>query len=244
MNANEKKLTNEISDGIIQFIRDENLRPGNKLPNETEMAKRMGVGRSTLREAVRRLESRNILEIRQGSGTYVSKKNGIPEDPLGLMMVYGSGKEPEQALDLIDVRLLLEPEIAALAAIHITEEQKVILIRQTEAVSASIARNDEEYDYKKHMDFEVSYHAYIAECSGNRVLQNLSPIITTSIQMAITSWDQNLRIHAAPQHEAITRAICRHDMLGARTAMVAHLISSREFYVNAIAERNNLLAQE
>lgn len=230
----EKKRTDEVSNEIIQLILDNEMGPGDKLPNETELAKSLGVGRSTLREAVRKLESRNIVETRQGSGTYISSKNGVPDDPLGLTMMYGMDGSVELAIALIDARIILEPEIAAMAASNITEKQKQELIRLDREVSRSISRFDEgEYSYSEHLESEGRYHGFIAECSGNGVLQNLVPIITSSIRMAVTSWDEDLRRHAIQQHGVITSAICRRDPIGARSAMISHLLNSREFYINA-----------
>ncbi len=79
------------------------------------------VGRSTLREAIKRLAARNILTVRQGSGTYVSDHTGVPEDPLGLTFIE---KGPKLAKDLVELRLMIEPEMAATAAERITEDQK------------------------------------------------------------------------------------------------------------------------
>ena len=102
---------------IIQHILELNMKPGDQLPNEYELAKNLGVGRSTLREAIKRLVSRNVLETRQGAGTFVSAKNGVPEDPLGLTFI-SEGGDIKLALELSDVRMLIEPACAALAARH------------------------------------------------------------------------------------------------------------------------------
>ena len=69
-------------DQIIQVILDRDMKAGDKLPNEYDLARELGVGRSTVREAIKRLVARNILTARQGAGTFVSEKNGVPEDPL------------------------------------------------------------------------------------------------------------------------------------------------------------------
>lgn len=228
----KKKRTDTVSELIIQMILDNDMEPGEKLPNETELSKTLSVSRSTLREAVRRLESRNIVTIKQGSGTYISDKNGIPEDPLGLTMLYGLKNIRDLALDLIDTRIILEPEIAAIAAQHISNQQIEVLIQKKEAVDESIQRvNTGEYSYEQHLDSEVSFHGYIAECSGNGVFQNLIPVITSSIRMAITTWDDELRGHAIQQHDRIARSICNRDPIGARSAMISHLLPSREFYI-------------
>jgi len=228
MGKQAKQLTDTVSEKIIRIILDKNMQPGDKLPNETELAKMLGVGRSTLREATRSLVSRNILEVRQGSGMYVSKKKGVPEDPLGLTLLYGVDGGAELALELIEIRLLLEPEIAATAASRITPEQEAELIRRHRIVVDII---QSEHTHQQHLDAEVQYHSYIAGCCGNGVLNNLIPIITSSISMAITTYDAMLRSLAVEQHIGITEAICRHDALGAKYAMIVHLNTSREYYI-------------
>ena len=80
-------------DQIIQVILDRDMKAGDKLPNEYDLARELGVGRSTLREAIKRLVARNILTARQGAGTFVSEKNGVPEDPLGLTFMMEEGAE-------------------------------------------------------------------------------------------------------------------------------------------------------
>ena len=109
-------------DQIIQVILDHDMKAGDKLPNEYELAHELGIGRSSLREAIKRLVARNILTARQGAGTFVSEKNGVPEDPLGLTFMMEEGEEI-LALDLQDIRLMLEPEICAIVARSATQEQ-------------------------------------------------------------------------------------------------------------------------
>ena len=80
---NKKPLGAQIEDELMKYILQEPVEPGQKIPNEFELAERFGVGRSTIREAVKGLVSRGILEVRRGSGTYVISTNTLDEDPLG-----------------------------------------------------------------------------------------------------------------------------------------------------------------
>ena len=72
MNSTEKSLPEKLSDDIIAYILEEQLQPNDKLPNESVLSEKMGAGRSSIREAMKLLASRNIVTIRQGSGTYVA----------------------------------------------------------------------------------------------------------------------------------------------------------------------------
>ena len=109
----EKSLPQKISEDIISLILEENLQPGDKLPNETILSERLNAGRSSVREAMKLLASRNIVTIRQGSGTYIASSPGMVDDPLGFTFI---GNKQKLINDLLEVRFLLEPPIAAMAA--------------------------------------------------------------------------------------------------------------------------------
>ena len=96
------------------------MQPGDRLPSEHELTDMLEVGRGTLREAIKTLMSHNILDVRQGAGTFVSYKNGIPEDPLGLAL---EDSDDKLLLYMLEVRMILEPEIAELAAMNATTPQ-------------------------------------------------------------------------------------------------------------------------
>ena len=108
-----KLLTDRVADEIVRSIIGQKLKPGDKLPNEFELAKTLGVGRSTLREAIKTLVSRSVVEIRRGSGTFVSARSGVSEDPLGLEFLTD---KVQVATDLLELRFLVEPRLASLAA--------------------------------------------------------------------------------------------------------------------------------
>ena len=118
--VNEELLAEQIEDQIYDMIVSENYQTGDKIPSENKLSVRFNVGRSTIREAIKILVSRNVLTTVRGSGTYV--KNIIPSDmdPLNL-------RELEDrlplAMDLVELRMMLEPGVAELAAIHATDAQ-------------------------------------------------------------------------------------------------------------------------
>ena len=206
-------------DQIIQVILDRDMKAGDKLPNEYDLARELGVGRSTVREAIKRLVARNILTARQGAGTFVSEKNGVPEDPLGLTFMMEEGSE-NLALDLQDIRLMLEPETCAIVARGATPEQ----IEAEEDYSAADAK----------------FHQYLAECSGNHVLPNLIPIIASAIGVVITVTNDEHRSQSGMEHQRIVDAIRRHDPEGAKYSMIAHLNTSRNSMVHS---RDNCAAK-
>nr|WP_325231707.1 FadR/GntR family transcriptional regulator [uncultured Oscillibacter sp.] len=223
-------LTDTAVDDIIQLILDRNMKQGDRLPNEYDLARQLGIGRSTLREAIRRLVSRNILQVRQGAGTFVSDKRGVPEDPLGLTFM---GHDPDLALDLLDIRLMLEPEICAIVAQRATEAQMEQLRRHCDELSRLI-----EYD-QDYSEADASFHLCLAECSNNRVLRNLIPVITSSVSVIIATTKDEYRLLTNQQHRQIVDAICRRDAAGARYNMIVHLNTNRESVASSMTAAKN-----
>ena len=125
----KQTLGEKTAQMLLEMIQKEGFGPGDKLPTEAELVESLGVGRNTVREALRILMSRNIVTIRQGSGTFISEKKGVVDDPLGFSMMEDRRRLTE---DLIQVRLMLEPQLAALAAQNAAEEdlQKLEQIKE------------------------------------------------------------------------------------------------------------------
>lgn len=209
-----KPLAQIAADDIIKLIKDNNLEPGDRLQNEYELAKLLSVGRGTVREAIRSLVSRNILEVRQGAGTFVSYKNGIPEDPLGLAF---EGADESLALDMMDVRLMLEPEIAALAAMNATRQQVHAMLEQCQKVEDLIREN------KPYRQEDALFHQKVAECSGNKVVEKLIPVITSSVQLNIGVTRDKYKMQTVKEHRNIAEAIVQRDIYKAKYSMISHL---------------------
>ena len=173
---NVKSLSEVTADTIVQHIINEGLGKGDKLPNEKILCELLGVGRSTLREAVRMLASRNILIVKHGSGIYVSDKPGVSQDPLGFTFV----KDKKRLIhDLVEFRMMLEPRVAALAAQNRTKEQLAKLEAQAAVVDELISQG------KSHAQADSVFHSLLGEMSGNSVLPNLEPIIFKAIDLFI-----------------------------------------------------------
>ena len=149
MGTQTKTLAEQVADGIMNLIQETPYKAGDKLPTEKELCERTGAGRNTVREALKILASRNVLEIRQGAGTFVSEKQGIPDDPLGFSMVNDHVKLTK---DLLQVRIMLEPQIAALAAQCAKENEIKELEGILEEMEAAMKKREDysELDTKFH----------------------------------------------------------------------------------------------
>ena len=195
--------------------------PGDKLPTEMELSEVLRVGRNTVREALRILMSRNIVTIRQGSGTFVSEKNGIPDDPLGFTMMEDTGKLTR---DLLQVRVILEPPIAALAAQNATEEDLVRLEQILDEVEA-LVRERKDYAEK-----DSQFHAQIAVCSHNAVVSNLIPVITEGVRTFARTVAEPEYVQTLASHRAVYEAIREGRAADAQEEMLYHLLYNKKRY--------------
>ena len=212
--SERKLLGAQTEDDLMSYILGTPVPIGEKLPNEFELGQMFQVGRSTIREAVKSLVTKGILEVRRGDGTYVKSHCSLAEDPLGLSRLDDKYK---LALELMDVRLILEPEIAASAAAHATPENKAEL----QALCGEVERLC--LSGEDHTPKDIAFHTCIARCSQNRVMEMLVPIINTAVTTFASLTHRTLRRETIQTHRAITDAILAGDAVGARCAMVMHL---------------------
>ena len=204
-------LVEQTANRIIEYFEKNDLNVGDKLPNEYTLAQDLEVGRSTLREAVKMLVSKNILEVRQGSGTYITSLTETIKDPLGFGEIDNHMKLTQ---DLFEVRFLIEPQMASLAAQHITDEEVAVLEKLEKALEKEIHSEGD-----IHFRLDIQFHSAIAEASRNVAMQQLSPIIIQSIKLYNDFFTS--------EHREIVRAIKKRDAVAARDAMLLHLADNR-----------------
>ena len=224
-----KSLGAKTEDELMKYILEQPVEPGQRIPNEFELAEHFHVGRSTIREAVKGLVSRGILEVRRGSGTYVINTSPVDQDPLGL----GRMEDKFQlALDLFEVRLMLEPEIAAQACRNATDEDLAQLKRLCEETEQLYIHGH------NHLGKDIEFHTCIAKCGKNQVVEVLIPIITSAIITFANLTHRTLKDETIETHRAITSAIMRRDMTGARGAMIMHLTYNRQKVLEMMEKSN------
>lgn len=221
-------LAEQVQEQLYDYITAHSMKPGDKLPNEFKLAEQFGVGRSTVREAVKLLVSRNVLETRRGSGTYVKDLIPADMDPLNLRSVQD---KVALAMDLVDLRLILEPGIAELAAYNATEEEIRHLQELCDATEYKIENN------LYYIQDDIDFHTYIARCSKNKVVEQLIFIIETAVLMFVNITHRQLMKETVTTHRAITKAIADHDPIGARSAMTMHIAFNRNLIKEIYDER-------
>ena len=215
-----KLLAEQVEDQIYHYILDTPIEPGAKLPNEFALAEKFRVGRSTIREAVKLLSSKGIVEVRQGSGTYVVTTVKGLSDPLNLRSVQDKNA---LAFDLVNVRLLLEPGIAEMAAQNATPEDIERMRRLCDRVETKIHEGD------RYIEDDIAFHTCIAESSKNTVVEQLIPVIDTAVMMFVNVTHKKLIDETIMTHRMIVEAIAKHDPIGAKAAMVMHLNFNRTY---------------
>ncbi|HEL0414077.1 TPA: FadR family transcriptional regulator [Streptococcus equi subsp. zooepidemicus] len=213
-----RPLAEKTAERLLKLILERGYEVGAKLPNEYELAQDLEVGRSTIREAVRSLATRNVLEVRQGSGTYISSKKGVSEDPLGFSLVKDTAK---LTADLFELRLLLEPRIAALTAQHATPKEVEALEKLVVDIEEAVAAGD-----PKHLQLDVNFHSLMAKYSGNIAMDSLLPVINQSIHLINANYtNRQMKEDSLQAHRDILNAIKAGDPIAAYDAMLLHIMT-------------------
>ncbi|MBR9909367.1 MAG: FadR family transcriptional regulator [Gammaproteobacteria bacterium] len=207
-----ERLYRQVVDQMLELIDSGEYPVGSRLPPERELAERFGVSRPTIREAVIALEVMERIGVKSGSGMYITETKVPP-------MVSG-GIAP---FELMETRVLVEGEAAALAATMITDEQLEELEQALEAMEQENAVDDLGDD-----DADRQFHAIIAKATQNQTLQSIIENLWTAqegirhIRMAhqaVCLKDIQLR---CDEHRAIYDALAKRDAHGARVAMRRH----------------------
>ncbi len=216
--AKESSLSERTAEQISRLIVERRLTCEDKLPSEFELAEMLGVGRGSIREGVKLLVARNVLEIRRGKGTYIAPNPGEVPDPLGFIYY------PDQfqlALDLAEIRLQMEPWVARMAAEHATEEDIKQLRESCSVVEQDILNE------RNHSQNDVLFHVAIAKCTQNLVVPKLIPIITYAVTLFVSLTESRLRMETLVGHREIVEAIRDRDGRRAEKAMVQHIEYNR-----------------
>jgi GntR family transcriptional repressor for pyruvate dehydrogenase complex len=200
----------------IEALILQKLHPGDKLPAERELAEMLGVSRSSIRDAIRRLELMGLVEPRQGAGTVVRE---ISPDALVNPLANVIQHKRQLVGELLDFRRMLEPPLAARAATHASAEDvaamEEILRRQGVRVRGGELAVEE----------DTEFHYRIAMASGNSVVLKVLDVVMDLLRETRA---RSLQSQGRPQkslagHRRILSAIRRHDPAAAQTAMRQHI---------------------
>jgi DNA-binding FadR family transcriptional regulator len=211
--ANEPRLYRVVSGKIEELIRTENIGPGERLPSERDLATKLGVSRTSLREALIALELGGKVEVRGGSGVYVSEQAPAQAE------VPSAGPGP---FEVLAARRLIEVEVAALAAKHASDSA-------IDAILVAVLEMEQHHEERSgNESADRNFHLAIARATGNSAMVGVIEYLWSqrgSLWHKLKEHFQTeeLRQQTLLDHRNIFAAIASHDVAGARTAMRAHL---------------------
>lgn len=211
-----RRLYQDVVGQIHDLIRDGTLKPGDRLPPERELAEQFEVSRSSIREAMRALELQGLVASRPGSGTFVSTDS---LESLVAIIASSLGGAREYLDDIFEVRRLLEPQIAALAAERATEADINRIAEALEHQEQQIARGE------TGAEGDTSFHFGMAQATHNWAIVK---VMSTIADILLQSRDLSLQAPGRPQrslasHRQILDMVRRRDVEGARPAMEQHI---------------------
>ncbi len=205
---------------LMTRIRDGEWPLGHRLPGETTLAAQLGVGRSTLREAVRELAGRGVLDSRQGAGVFVTATEAVED--------WDTILRRTTIAAVIEARIAIEAEAAALAATRRTPADLRAIRR------ALAARGVLGLAVPDHVDADAAFHRAVVAAAHNDVLTQLFDAFLPRLRLAMIDM---LKIHALPSeegdhaaHRELADAIADRDPVAAAIASRSHLTSLKESY--------------
>jgi len=212
----------EVVTRLREMIHRGDLRPGDRLPAERELAKLLGVSRPTLRAGIGSLAALGVLQSRQGAGTFVVNTDPpeLDSGPLRMMAALHGFTTAE----MFEARRALEMAIAGLAAERATGDQMATMAEEVAGMFASL---DEPEQFLVH---DMRFHQTVAAASGNRILTALMNMVATilfDLRRKTVKRATDLK-ESAEMHRRIYRAIRQHNWQEARTAMRDHLMLAQK----------------
>jgi len=213
------KLSTEILSRLQRGIRQGDLRPGDQLPPERELAESLGVSRNSVREALRALEVLGVVEVRHGEGTFVRSPDiGALLGPVFDVLI----TKQDFVLEVLEFRRMLEPAICRLAATNATgadlQHLREVLAQQEERV-----RGQEPV-----VDVDMEFHRSIALATHNSIIANTLELISTLFQQFRDVWGEGRPARSTDSHRKVFDAIALGDGDAAAQAMDKHLAQVQE----------------
>jgi GntR family transcriptional regulator, transcriptional repressor for pyruvate dehydrogenase complex len=229
--VSRSSLSDEIVQQIIDLISSNALKPGERLPPERDLCKQFGVGRTSLREALRSLSVMGILDVRLGEGTFVSEGS---KKYLERTLQWGLLLDPKIIEDLVEARIFLESQTAYLAAQRATAENLDEVEQTIQGMQANLDVSD------RFLEYDLQFHSAVAKATQNSIFSYLLSTTRVHLQewikrsLAVPRKDKEYTPEAAlREHKKVFRALCKHRPEEARAAMAEHIISRSAVFRSA-----------
>lgn len=221
------RLSDEAVLQIKALIEQGELKPGDKLPSERELVKRLSVSRPSIREALRSLEAMGLVQVQPGLGTFITEHN---IDGLTNRWHRWLVDHKEEVVQLLEVRQALEPSAAAIATERITDEELDALDKNLLMMEESAKQGNTEMA----VQIDIQFHDLLSEATQNSFLVELCDSINHALiesryayfqdpERILTSWQQ---------HSRIVDAIRQRDTEAVREALLSHVLHSKQLIQN------------
>ncbi len=219
MSYRTNALSVRIADTITEMIVQRKYRPGDKLPNELELSEELKVSRTTLREALRILATRGLVEVRRGIGTFVTRSQSIHAD-YDVLKIQNTNVNVK---DLYEMRLMFEPQAAYYACLRASDEELDTIFRYGEMDEQMILRRDPQWD-----EYEQKFHNAIASATHNPFITSLLPVFNRAIHQGIILANESPEVAEVTLHDhrLLMNYLKERFAEGARAAMHLHIINT------------------
>lgn len=221
MKNQTKMLSESIADQLLSMIGpDRQYQPGDKLPNETDLSKQLGVSRSTLREAIRMLSAGGVLEIRRGLGTYITSQPSLDYEDLKKLTTSANN-----VYDAFEMRLMFEPNCAKLAVERATNEELEAILKCGDKLIQLLEHGE------PGIEADQLFHESITKATHNEFVQQLLPVIYEGIQNSIQLMQQNQEFFedTIADTKNILQFVKDRNPQGAFTAMQLHILHAMHY---------------
>ncbi len=224
------RIYEDVVSQIHELIKDGRLKAGDQLPSERELAETFKVSRTSVREALRALETQGLMVTRTGMGTFVAD---LPTESLVELLAKLLIEAKDALADVFEMRKLIEPQIASLAAERASksdiEGMREILKKQRDQISQGVMA----------VEADTEFHFSIGQATQNQALQKL---VSGLMELLSHSREESLQTPGRSEdslasHERILSAIENHDRNGARKAMLNHIEKVEQ---NIISDKDNV----
>jgi DNA-binding FadR family transcriptional regulator len=216
-----KSLVATVADAVLDDIVRGDLAPGDALPSEAELGAIHEVSRITVREAIKTLQAQGVIRVENGRGSYVKPVGEWVSLDAVLRVTSAGGRDDDVAVQLIEVRRMLETGAAALAATRRNDDDLAQLATYVEEMRESSARDDVDAFVRA----DLAFHDVILRASGNVFLRVLFEPLTRVLaeRRAQTSRVPDIQAHAIEEHASVLEALRTGEAETARRAMDRHM---------------------
>lgn len=211
-----RSISTVLMDAITDQLLKGELKPGDKLPTETELVAKLGVSRNAVREATKMLFALGVVETKRGQGTFITKSPSLSTlNPIVLSLAMSQPSTHE----LAELRSLIDGGISDIACRQITDEEIERLSRLNDALRVATEASDS--DVEEILELDLQFHTILIEATRNSLIEKLGKTIYTLYSYSMKQALEREPERAYHDHEKLVEALKKRDPLNVRAAVAA-----------------------